>query len=64
MDKVTRPYVSGRRSAQPLGVTQGIRKMQGVPYLAKLSGEAAARHDLGEIRTAIDSIGYWERHDE
>jgi len=38
--------------------------MQGVPYLAKLSGEAAARHDLGEIRTAIDTIGYWERHDE
>lgn len=35
-----------------------------VPYLAKPSGQAAARHDISEIRKAIERDGFWERHDE
>jgi hypothetical protein len=38
--------------------------MGNVEYLVRLSRWAPARHDVSEIRAAIDSAGFWERHDE
>lgn len=34
------------------------------PYFEKLSRNAPTRHNLVEIRSAVESAGYWESHDE
>ncbi len=56
---------AARPSAQPLGVTRSLcASMNEVPYLAALSKHPRPKPDLDAIRSALESNGCWENHDE